>query len=317
MRVSTLLVLPVLACMLFGAIAKESEEPQRTQFRAAYNGQRAEQRLMAIDVLEASTEQPSIETLYFVSVRDPDPEVRSRAFDALVHCSDTYGYTAHLAADSFRQEKEFGVKVEKGVELGNLHYKWAALNELTAFLSTLRWNYWNWHSYARNSGYIPAGTPPETPSTPINSDELEGAASPPSAAAVASAVAAAEVKKTGQAGYERWKNRKTPRWRSENELMGLIAGTINRISGAQVDAVPRVDQEIVKWWERKSELWMEYDRKLRTEKLPKWKDVKFANPRELKVEGIQPGKDTLRDLLETPAKAEAAKKVNGVREEDE
>src|ERR1700759_2044299 len=120
-----------------------TEEQKRTIFLAEYNRQRADKRLVAISILDNSREQRSIEMLYFVSFRDPDPGGRSRAFSALVHCEDVYGYTARLAAESFKREKEIGVKVEKAVGMGVLQYKWSALNELTQFLSTLRWSDWN------------------------------------------------------------------------------------------------------------------------------------------------------------------------------
>lgn len=303
MRFSTLvLCLAALTALTPVISAQEgpTEELRRAQFLAAYNRQRAEKRLMAISHLDESKDQRSIETLYFVSVRDPDPEVRSRAFSALVHCEDEYGYTAHLAADSFRQEKEFGVKVEKAVEMSALQYKWAALNELVEFLSTLRWNYWNWHSYARHTGYVAQGNPPMDPPITSGSDSEEKKAA---------------VREND--GYERWKNREPLRWRSENELMGLIGATINRISGTKIEARPRIDQEIVKWWDRKSDLWLEYDRNLRTAKLPKWKDIRFKNPRDLQDDGIQPGKDTLQDLLAEKKEEKAPARVRGVQVDDE
>jgi len=288
-----------------------SEEQKRTIFRAQYNQHRAEKRLAAIGILDDSKEQRSIETLYFVSFRDPDPEVRSRAFSALVYCEDEYGYTAHLAADSFRQEKEFGVKVEKAVAMGRLQYKWAALNELVEFLSTLRWNYWNWHTYNNHGGYIASGTPPEPPPAPVSGSESD--------------VKRVDEKKNdekkiaaGNEGYDRWRNREPLRWRNENELMGLIAGTINRMTGTQIESRPRIDQEIVKWWDRKSELWVEYDRKMRTDRLPKWKDIQFKTPIAPSEDGIVAGKDTLRDLLDAKEeKPVTAKKVRGVDVEDE
>jgi hypothetical protein len=247
------------------------EEQKRANFRAAYDGQRADRRLAAIRDLDNSHEQRSIEMLYSVSWRDPDPEVRSRAFFALVRCEDTYGYTAYLAADSFKRETEPGVKVEKAVGLGSLRYKWSALNELVDFLHTTRWNSWQWTSNESSGGYVAAGSPPTSPGD-------------------------AEKTKTARSGYDEWKNREPLRWHSENELIGLITSTINRMSGTQMEARPRIDQEIVKWWERKSDLWAEYDRNLRSKALGNShpidvKDFKAMN------DGIQTGSDTLGEIV--------------------
>jgi len=306
----TLLAMLCASSALCFSEEEHSEEQKRTIFRAQYNQQRAEKRLAAISVLDDCKEQRSIETLYFVSFRDPDPEVRSRAFSAMIYCEDTYGYTAYLAADSFRQEKEFGVKVEKAVEMGRLQYKWAALNELVEFLSTLRWNYWNWHTYNNHGGYIASGTPPEPP-PPIESGSESDAKR-------VDEKKRDEKKVADNDRLDRWRNREPLRWRNENELMGLVAGTINRMTGTQIESRPRIDQEIVKWWDRKSELWMEYDRKMRTDRLPKWKDIQFKAPTRMPEERIEPGKDALRDLLEAKEdKPVTTKKVRGVDVEDE
>jgi hypothetical protein len=275
-----------------------AESLKRAEFRAAYNVQRADRRLAALSKLNGCKEQQSIETLYFVSLRDPDPEIRSRAFSAMVHCGDTYGYTAHLAADSFNRELDLGVKVEKAVAMESLRYKWAALNAMVGFLRTLRWNNWNWNLYERSGGYIASGNPPEIPGEPN------------------------EVKDDGE-GYDGWRNREPLRWRSENDLMGIVAATINRMSGTQLESRPRIDQEIVKWWERKSDLWQDYDRKLRARTLASSKEIHFKDPVLLQDDSIQPGKDTLKDLLGKEAepakngKPIMAEKSRGPRPEDE
>ena len=243
-----------------------SGEQKRVDFLAAYNGMRADKRLAAIGKLDGCKELRSIETLYFVSWRDADPEVRSRAFSTMVHCDDAYGYTAYLAANSFKRENDLGVKVEKAVEMGSLHYKWEALNELVGFLRTLRWKYWAWNWYGHSGGYIASGNPPAVPGeTPRIKDE--------------------------GSGY----GREPLRWRSENELIALIAGVINRLSGTRVESRPRIDQEIVKWWERKSDLWAEYDRELRATTIVKPKVLQFKNLNDAPDEDdeIQPGKDTI------------------------
>jgi hypothetical protein len=249
------------------------EEQKRADFLAAYNGQRADRRLVAISKLNHCKAQRSIETLYFVSWFDADPEVRSRAFSALVHCEDTYGYTAYLAADSFKRENEPGVKVEKAVAMGSLRYRWSALNELVGFLGSLRWRWWGgWNDYSRSGGYVRAGTPPPVSSTgpaPVQDSE-----------------------------YDLWRQREPLRWRSENELMAIVVGVINRLSGTSTESRPRIDQEIVKWWDRKSELWTEYDRKLREKTLSDSKPVHFKDLQGMRDDEIQPGKDTLQDIVE-------------------
>jgi len=256
-----------------------TEEQKREAFLVTYNGLRADKRLAALRQLENSKEQRSFETLYFVSFRDPDPEIRSRAFTTLVRCDDTYGYIAYLAADSFKREKELGVKLEKAVEMGSLKYKWAPLNELVGFLSTLRWNDWHWGWYGGGSGhaggYVASGNPPDSPGEPVKP-------------------------KDANAGYDDGHNREPLRWRTENELMGLFAGVINRLSGTKIESRPRIDQEIVKWWEQKSELWAEYDRKLRAKTFAdlKEKETPLKNIKDLRDDDIKPGKDTLRDHLD-------------------
>ncbi len=270
-RIFTLILAVSLTSSSFGFSVDTSEEQKHLDFLAAYNEQPAKKRIAAITKLDRAKDQRSIETLYSVSLRDPDPEVRSRAFFALVHCDDEYGYTAYLAADSFKKETEEGVKVEKAVRLGALRYKWAALNELVGFLHSLRWNPWQWNSYSSNGGYIAAGDPPspgETPSKPA----------PP------------------KSGYPEWQNREPLRWRSEEELIGLVTKTINGIAGTQMESRPRIDQEIVKWWERKGDLWLDYDRQLRAKTQAKAQEVKFKDVAEIRADDIRPDA-TLRDML--------------------
>src|SRR5205085_2037714 len=101
-----------------------SELQKRLDFIGAYNGKRAEKRMAAIRILDNCKEERSIETLFFISWVDPDPEIRSRAFSSMVHCDDTYGFVAYLAAESFKRETELGAKVEKAVGMGSLKYKW-------------------------------------------------------------------------------------------------------------------------------------------------------------------------------------------------
>jgi hypothetical protein len=249
------------------------EEQKRADFLAAYNGQRADKRLVSISKLSDCKAQRSIETLYFVSWLDADPEVRSRAFSALIRCEDTYGYTAYLAADSFKRENEPGVKIEKAVAMGSLRYRWSALNELVSFLGSLRWRWWwGWSGYSRSGGYVVAGTPPLVSSSgPAPVEDRE---------------------------YDLWRQREPLRWRSENELMAIVGGVINRLSGTKTESRPRIDQEIVKWWDRKSELWAEYDRKLREKTLSDSKPVQFKVLQGMRDDEIQPGKDMLHDGAE-------------------
>ena len=267
-----------------------SEEPtsdaeKRAAFKAAYNERKAEERLDAVGKLEGVKEQFSIEMVYWVSWSDPDPEVRSRAFSVLVHCEDTYGYTAYLAADSFSREKEIGVKVEKAVAMAPLKYKWAALNELVTFLRTLRWNDWNWHWYNHSGGYIAAGTPPEDVSKKVTSGE-------------------------GSSGDDYARKSEPLRWRNENELIAIIAGTVNKMTGTKMESRPRIDQEIVKWWERKSDLWAEYDRKLQRKEQEEIKESQFKELKTvIKMDELKPGKDTLRDLLSESKTKEIPKEV--------
>ena len=273
---SRVFFIPILAVSLtasaFGFSVDTNEEQKHVDFLAAYNEQPARKRIAAIAKLERSKDQRSIETLYSVSTRDPDPEVRSRAFFALVHCDDEYGYTAYLAAASFKKETEEGVKVEKAVRLGALRYKWAALNELVLFLHSLRWNPWQWNSYSSTSGYIAAGDPPESPG------ETTKPVPPPP-----------------KSGYPEWQNREPLRWRSEEELIGLVTKTINGIAGTQMESRPRIDQEIVKWWERKGDLWLDYDRQLRAKTQAKAQEVKFKDVAEIRAEDIRP--DAVQNML--------------------
>lgn len=269
-----LLLAGSLATSAFCFSESDPEEQRHADFLAAYNGQTALKRVDAIRKLDHSKDQRSLETLYSVSWRDPDPEVRSRAFFALVHSEDPYGYTAYLAADSFKLETEPGVKVEKAVALSSLRYKWSALNELVGFLHSLRWNPWQWNSYGNNGGYVAAGNPPNS--------ESPGETSKPTVA---------------RGGYEEWQHREPLRWRSEEELIGIITQTINRMSGTQMEARPRIDQEIVKWWERKSDLWADYDLKIRSKMLAKSQEIKFKDLKDIRADDIQPAKDTARDMV--------------------
>lgn len=283
----TILTLCSLAAPVCLSQEAPGEEQKRANFIAAYNGMRAEKRLAAISKLTQCKAQLSIEMLYYVSVQDADPEVRSRAFSALVHCEDTYGYTAYLAANSFKEEKEIGVKVEKAVQLDSLHYKWSALNELVGFLGSLRWNYWYWNWYKQSGGYIGSGNPPES-LVEKGDKKAEGSGAKDEGSA----------SKTESGGIEdTWRNVEPLRWRNENELIAIVAGVINRMSGTQLESRPRIDQEIVKWWERKSELWAEYDRKLRTKTLEDSRQIKFKSLQNLRVDEVQPGKDTLRGII--------------------
>ena len=250
------------------------ELQKRLDFINAYNGKRADKRLAALSLLNNVKEEKSIETLFFVSWADCDPEIRSRAFSSMVHCEDTYGFVAYLAAESFKQEQEIGVKVEKAIELGGLKYKWSALNELVHFTSTLRWSIWNWPyaGYHRSGGYIASGDPPPVPDYPEDKNASNGV-------------------NEGNTGKE------PRRWQSENELIGLVLNSINRLSGTRMESRARIDQEIVKWWDRKSELWEEYDRKLRARTLANMREVHFMDFKEMHFEDIKPGKDTLREAL--------------------
>ena len=80
--------------------------------------------------------------------------------------------------------------------------------------------------------------------------------------------------------------------------MAIIVGVIGRLSGTRTESRPRIDQEIVKWWERKSELWAEYDRNLREKTLADSKPVQFKDLQDMKDDEIQPGKDVLRNMIE-------------------
>lgn len=252
-----------------------SEEQKHLNFLAAYNEQPARKRSAALHILDKSKDQRSIETLFSVSWRDPDPEVRSRAFFSLVHCEDQYGYTAYLAAESFKRETEPGVKVEKAVNLNALRYKWSALNELVTFLHSLRWSYWQWNPNT-NGGYIANGDAPESPSDT------------PKPAVVRS-------------GYDEWRDREPLRWRTEEELIGLVTNQINHITGTQMESRPRIDQEITKWWERKGDSWADYDRKLRNKSLASSRDIVFKdvkNIHDADIKAAPPVKDAALQMVE-------------------
>jgi hypothetical protein len=263
------------ACtLLCGAEDSSFGEQKHVDFLAAYNNQPVSQRIAALRKLDYSKDQQSIETLFSISWRDPDPEVRSRAFYGLVHSEDLYGYTANLAADSFKRETEPGVKVEKAVGLSSLRYRWAALNELVNFLHAQRWSSWNFNGSGTNGAYISSGSPPEAQSD----------GSKPATA-------------RSSGGYDEWKNREPLRWRTEEELIGIITNTINKMSGTQIESRPRIDQEITKWWERKSDQWLEYDRKLRSKIQANAQPVKFKEVKDIHDDELQPGKDTARDIV--------------------
>ncbi len=280
------------------SMEESSEVHRRRDFLAAYNQRTAHERFTAIQKLEGAKEDRSIEMLYFVSWKDPDPEVRSRAFSTLVLCDDTYGYTAYLAADSFKRETELGVKVEMAVAMGSLKYKWSALNELVDFLRTLRWQYynWSWYGAGRSAGYIASGNPPVEPG---GKNAERGS------------------------GDDYGRGQEPLRWHSERELMGIIAEVINRLSGTRIESRPRIDQEIVKWWDRKSALWAAHDRRLRTKTLKdsrdskeiQWKDLKnMKNDEVVPGKDIIPGNDIVRKFLIRPTKMENLRGDEKVRQ---
>lgn len=276
------LVLVALTVLSTGACfaVEVSDEQKHVDFLEAYNGQTVPKRIAAIKKLDGSTDLRSIETLYSVSWRDPDPEVRSRAFYALVHCEDVNGYTANLAAESFKRETEAGVKVEKAAGLGNLNYKWAALNELVNYLHSLRWSQWTATSSAAGSGYIAMGDAPSSDGGAPNVGPKRPAGNP-----------------TAGSTYDAWKNREPLRYRTEEELMGLIVNTINRMSGTHMESRPRIDQEIVKWWERKGEGWAEYDRDLRAKSQASARNMKLKDVSEIRDDGVQPTKDAAKEMV--------------------
>jgi hypothetical protein len=252
------------------SLEENTELERRNAFLTAYNWRKANERLAALDHMTGIKEPYSIEMLYYVSWMDPDTEVRSRAFSILVRCPDKLGYTAYLAANSFKREKEMGVKVEKAVALSMLRYKWSALNELVDFLRTTRWSDWYWWNRNQSAGYIAAGTPPGEPGYGVRGED---------------------------SGDKQWQNREVLRWRNENEFIAHITGVVNRMAGTQIESRPRIDQEIVKWWDRKSELWADYDRKLRAKELGEQKDIEWNKMMKAKGEDIMPGKDVLPHFL--------------------
>jgi hypothetical protein len=272
------------------------ELKRRNSSSVTHDWNKANERLAALGKMAGKKESYTNEELYHISCMDPDPEVRSLAFFMLTRSPDKLGYTAYLAADSFKREKELGVKVEKAVAMNKLQYKWSALNELVGFLRTLRWNDWNGDCQRCHGGYIPAGTPPGELGYGVTSEDR---------------------------GVVEWEHHEVLQCRNEPELIGHICTAINRLAGTQMGSRPRIDQEIVKWWERKSELWADYDRKLRTEELRKEKELAWNNNAKADAKFIKSGQDILLQQLGKPDvvlngdKFKRAKMLNPLADKDD
>ncbi|MCW8129139.1 MAG: hypothetical protein KIS92_02035 [Planctomycetota bacterium] len=267
--------------------AEPTELEVRNEFLKAYNWKKANERLASLGYLTQATEDYSYQMLFLVSWKDPDPEVRSRAFTILCKRPDKVGYVAYLAAASFREERELGVKIEKATAMAGLKYRWSALNELVNFLKTLRWYHdWYWWNTRHPTGYIAGGTPPGEPGSGTESG----------------------------GGSKEGRAREPQRWRSERELMQHVCGVINKLANTNIESRPRIDQEIVKWWERKSDLWEDYDRKLRTQALGIQKEPDFGEKLvRIKPEVHQPQEEVdemeadIRKFLEAQKKEEPAR----------
>lgn len=231
-KVTCTAVLALMAAVACGfARAEENEQQARSKFAQAYNQKRWKERLVALDELKGAKEDQTHQLLYHVSTLDTDPEVRLKAFRVLSECPDRLGYVAYLASLSLKAEKNMSVKFNKAAAMGSFSYKYHATEALEDFLRRLRHRNPDWY-------YI------DTTDISYTSDGR-------------------------RAGSTRsWDGYEPDYWGNERAGMTILVGALNKLANARLQVRPRVDQEVVEWWNRHKDYILEEDQKLRAKETP-------------------------------------------------
>lgn len=243
----------------FGVRAEETDQMARGKFAQAYNGKRWKERLVALDELKGVKEDQSHQLLYHVSVLDTDPEVRLKAFRVLAACPDKVGYVAYLASLSLKAEKNMSVKFNKAAAMGSFSYKYHATEALADFLRRLRYRNPDWY-------YI------DTTDISYTSDGQRAG------------------------NTHSWEGYEPDYWGNERAGMTILIGALNKIANSRLQVRPRVDQEIVEWWNRHKEYILEEDQKLRAKEMPN-NTLDFSKLKMAKMD-LVPGDDGMKKGVE-------------------
>lgn len=268
---TVLALLGALALTLSLAPARaEDEQTMRAKFADGYNRKRWKERLEALDHLKSAKEDRTFQTLYHVSVFDTDPEVRVKAFRVLANCHDQWGYVAYLCAQSLTAERVINVKYNKAAVMGGLRYRYHAAEALSDFLRRLRYRNHDWY-------YI------DTSDLTLTA---EGRA---------------------RDSIKSWEGYTEPDYfNNERAGMKIVVGALNSLGKAKLQVRPRVDQEVVEWWNRHKEYILEDDQKLRAKEVElmgeKKPEPEKVNPEKVKMEKVelQQGEDPLERALVKP-----------------
>jgi len=251
-------------------VRAEDEQTMRAKFADSYNRKRWKERLEALEHLKSAKEDRTFQILYHVSVFDTDPEVRAKAFRVLASCHDQWGYVAYLCAQSLTAERVINVKYNKAAAMGGLRYKYHAAEALADFLRRLRYRNHDWY-------YI---------DTSDLSLTAEGRA---------------------RDSVKSWEGYTEPDYfNNERAGMKIVVGAINSLGKAKLQVRPRLDQEVVEWWNRHKEYILEDDQKLRAKEVEQMGEKKpepdKVNPEKVKMEKVelQQGEDPLDRALMKP-----------------